>query len=53
MFSWFVILSRLKWDISSTSKVSQPSNIYSISVKDEVSKYDKSSDINDLQSENI
>ena len=53
IFSWFVILSKLKLDISSTFKSLQPLNIYLILIKEEVLKYDKSSDINDSQPENI
>ena len=48
-----VILSRLKLDISSNINALQLLNISSILVKDEVSKYDKSSDTKDLHSENI
>ena len=53
MFWESLILSRLKLDISSNINASQLLNISSISVKDEVSKYDKSSDTKDLHSENI
>ena len=53
MFWESVILSRLKLDISSNINALQLLNISSILVKDEVSKYDKSSDTKDLHSENI
>ena len=43
----------MKLDISSTFKDLHPLNIYFTPVKDEVSKYDKSSDIKFEQSENI
>ena len=43
----------MKLDISSTFKALHPLNIYFTLVKDEVLKYDKSSDTKDSQSENI